>query len=94
MRIAWVALVLGLGCGKGGNDLDGRITELAKIRDEVCACKDKACADAAHDKYVKLKGENSKDDKPTAEQMDRYDKARGELQECWHTQNGTADPTK
>ncbi len=70
------------GCGKGG--LDGKLDELAKIKDEACACKDKACADAAHDKYIAWKKGNSKDDKPNDSQMKRFSELRTQLNECRH----------
>ncbi len=82
---------LAMGCGKGGTNLDSRIDALTTIKAEVCACKDKACADTAHDKYVALKNQNSKDDRPTDDQMKRYEDARQQLQACWHELNGTAD---
>ena len=82
--------LLGAGCGKGG--LDGKLDELAKIKDEVCACKDKACADAAHDKYVAWKKGNSKDDKPSDEQMKKFESLRTELNECRHKLSDTTPP--
>ncbi len=89
--IAVLIGALAMGCGKGGTNLDSRIEALTAIKAEVCACKDRACADTAHDKYVALKNQNSKDDRPTEDQMKRYENARQQLQECWHRHNGTAD---
>ena len=65
-------------CGHG--DLD----KLTKLKDEACACKDKACADAAHDKYIAWKKGNSKDDKPSESQMKRFSELRTQLNECRH----------
>ncbi len=86
-----VSLALAVGCGKGG--LDGKLDELSKIKDEVCACKDKACADAAHDKYIAWKkGNNSKDVKPTDDQMKKFSELREQLNECRHKLSDTAAP--
>ena len=40
-----VALVFAVGCSKGA-DVDA----LSKLKDEACACKDKACGDAVNKK--------------------------------------------
>jgi hypothetical protein len=82
-----MTIVVGLGlavggCGKGG--IDGKLDELGKIRDAMCACKDKACTDAQHDKYVAWKKGNSKDDKPSEDQMKKFETIRHELQDCRH----------
>lgn len=89
-KIIIAGLVFAAGCGKGG--LDGKLDELAKIKDEVCACKDKACADAAHDKYIAWKKGNSKDDKPSEEQMKKFETLRTELNDCRHKLSDTAAP--
>lgn len=85
-----VALSLAVGCGKGG--LDGKLDELSKIKDETCACKDKACADAAHDKYIAWKKGNSKEDKPSDDQMKKFSALREQLNECRHKISDTAAP--
>ena len=84
-----VALSLATGCGKGG--LDGKLDELSKIKDEVCACKDKACADTAHDKYIAWK-KGKKDDKPSDDQMKKFSELRDQLNECRHKLSDTAAP--
>jgi hypothetical protein len=38
------AAALAVGCGKGG------VGEIEKLKDEACACKDKACGDAVNKK--------------------------------------------
>lgn len=88
--LVFAAALPGIGCGKGG--LDGKLDELAKIKDEVCACKDKACADAAHDKYIAWKKGNSKDDKPSEAQMKKFETLRTELNDCRHKLSDTAAP--
>jgi hypothetical protein len=80
----------GAGCGKGG--LDGKLDELSKIKDEVCACKDKACADAAHEKYTAWKKGNSKDDKPSDDQMKKFETLRTELNDCRRKLSDTTPP--
>ncbi|HPH65019.1 MAG TPA: hypothetical protein PLF40_04715 [Kofleriaceae bacterium] len=67
-------------CGKSG--VDGKLDELAKIKDTMCACKDKTCTDATQEKYVAWKKGNSKDDKPNEEQMKKFEGIRKELQDC------------
>jgi len=39
-----LTLLVSVGCGKGNVDA------LAKLKDEACACKDKACGDAVNKK--------------------------------------------
>lgn len=89
-KIIIAGLVFAASCGKGG--LDGKLDELAKIKDEVCACKDKACADAAHEKYIAWKKGNSKDDKPSDDQMKKFETLRTELNDCRHKLSDTAAP--
>ena len=81
----------GAGCGKGGG-LDGKLDELAKIKDEGCACKDKACVDAAHDKYRAWNKGMSKDDKPSDEQMKRFEALRSALNDCRRKLSDTMPP--
>jgi hypothetical protein len=78
-------------CGKGGTD--GKLDELAKIRDSSCACKDKACADAEHEKYTTWKKGMSKDDKPSEDQMKKYEALRTELRACRDKFDMVAPPT-
>jgi len=78
-----LGLALATGCGKGG--IDGKLDELSKMKDEACACKDKACADAAHEKFTTwnkgMKSEH-KDDKPSDAQMKKYEELRTAMREC------------
>ena len=71
-----------VGCGKGG--IDGKIDELGKIRDSMCACKDKTCTDAQQEKYIAWKKGNKKDEKPDESQMKKFEGIRKELQDCRH----------
>jgi hypothetical protein len=70
------------GCKKSG--IDGKLDDLAKIRDAMCACKDKACADKQHDAYIAWKKGNSKDDKPSDDQMKKFHEIRDALHACRH----------
>ena len=71
-----------VGCGKGG--LDAKIDNLGKIRDAMCACKDKTCTDAQQEKYIAWKKGNKKDEKPNESQMKKFEGFRKELQDCRH----------
>lgn len=76
-----IGLLFAMGC-KGG--LDGKLDDLDKIKDEMCACKDKKCTDDVHEKYIAWKKGNSKDDKPSKDQDERYHKIREGLMDCRH----------
>lgn len=88
--------IVALACGTSGTELDRRldvrIDALAKLQAEVCACSAKPCADTAHDAYLALKRQNSKADRPTEDQVKRYEAARRQLQACWHALNRTTAP--
>lgn len=73
-------LVFAFGCGKGG--IDGKLDDLASIRDKMCACTDKACTETQHEAYIAWKKGNKKDEKPGKEAMERFEKIRTELQDC------------
>jgi hypothetical protein len=101
MRGVWMIAVVTLacgtsGCGTSGTELDGRLDRrvdaLEKLQAELCACRIGPCADTAHDAYLALKRQNSKADRPTEDQVKRYEVARRQLQACWHTLNGTTAP--
>jgi hypothetical protein len=87
--------VLGLvaGCSKGG--LDGKLDELSGIKEKMCACPDKACADAQHEAYIGWKKGNSKEDKPNEDQQKKFEALRTALQDCRHKFDapGGAAPT-
>lgn len=44
ISVSVLSLVFAFACGKGGS------SEIDKLKDEVCACKDKACGVAANKK--------------------------------------------
>lgn len=69
MRTMLIALALLCGCSKKPT-----LEQLQKLRDEACACPDKACADKVNDKMeTALRGvedEHDLDDKAQAVVMD------------------------
>ena len=79
-------LVFALGCGKGG--IDGKLDELASIKDKMCACTDKKCADEQHDAYIAWKKGNKKDEKPGKEAMERFEQLRAGMNACRHKLDG------
>ena len=88
MKLLIVASVLfAFGCSKKG--LDNKLDELGKIRDAMCKCTDKACADTQHEAYIAWKKGNSKEDKPDKDQMEKFESIRRELMDCRHKAEGT-----
>lgn len=85
-----LAIVLGMavmGCGgKGGDRFDEILAELAKFRDEMCACKDAACVDKVSEArlaYKKtMRDKLEKNAKPSAEQDKKGKAIEAELQAC------------
>ena len=76
---AVLAMVLGLSAC--GGKADEAIGELKKIKDEMCACKDKACAEKVTEKMMKM-GEKHKDTKATESQMKAASGITEELTKC------------
>jgi len=65
---ATLALFLGLAACSKGADLD----KISKLKDEACACKDKACADAVNKKLddaVEELGKGKEPDEATAKKL-------------------------
>ena len=79
-------VVFAFGCGKGG--LDGKLDDLSSIKDKMCACPDKACADTQHEAYISWKKGNSKEDKPSKDQDERYHQLREAMNVCRHKFEG------
>jgi hypothetical protein len=85
---AVLALVLGLtGCGGKAGEAIG---EMKKLKDEMCACKDKACADKVAEKFAKM-GEKHKDTKATETQMKEAGKVAEEYGKCMMKAMGAGD---
>ena len=82
------SLVFAFGCGKKG--LDGKLDELAGIKDKMCECKDKACTDKVHEDYITWKKGNPKDEKPNKDQMDKFEQLKTGMNLCRHQVEGTA----
>ncbi len=76
---AVLAMVLGLSAC--GGKADEAIGELKKIKDEMCACKDKACAEKVTEKMMKM-GEKHKETKATESQMKAAAAVTEELTKC------------
>lgn len=81
-------LVFAFGCGSKG--IDGKLDELSTIKDKMCACTDKKCADDTRDEYVKWKKSN-KGEKPNKEQDERYQQIRSGMMACRHKLVGGGD---
>jgi hypothetical protein len=75
-------LVFAFGCGKKG--IEGKLDELGKIRDAMCKCTDKACADTQHEAYIAWKKGNKDEAKPDKDQMEKFEGIRKELTDCRH----------
>ena len=76
---AVLALVLGLtGCGGKAGEAIG---EMKKLKDEMCACKDKACADRVTEDFAAL-GEKHKNTKATEAQIREAGKIAEEYGKC------------
>ena len=88
---AVLALILGLSaCGGKG---DAAIGDMKKIKDEMCACKDKACAEKVTEKMMKM-GEKHKDTKATEAQMKAMATITEELTKCMSkAMTGAPPPT-
>ena len=82
-------LVFAVGCGSKGG-VDGKLDELSKIKDKMCACTDKKCADDTRDEYVAWKQSN-KGEKPNKEQDERYQQIRSGMMACRHKLVGGGD---
>jgi hypothetical protein len=82
-------LVFAFGCGKGG--MDGKLDDLAKIRDKMCQCADKKCADDTRDEFVAWKKGNKKDDRSSKDQDERFQSIKKEMMDCRHKLAGAGD---
>jgi hypothetical protein len=82
-----------MGCGsKSSGGMDGKLDELSGIKDKMCACTDKTCADSVRDEFVTWKkGNNGGDNKPTKDQDDRFKQLRAGMMECRHKVAGAGD---
>jgi hypothetical protein len=71
-----------LGCGKKG--IEAKLDELGKIRDAMCQCQDKACAEKQHDAFIAWKMSPKDEAKPDKDQMARYESIHKEMMDCRH----------
>jgi hypothetical protein len=72
-----LALVLAACGGNGNADVDG----LTAIKDQLCACHDKACTEAQHAKYLAWKKASTP---ATGDDKVRYDAVHEQLMDCLH----------
>jgi hypothetical protein len=78
------SVVFGLvGCGGGASDK--AMAKLEGAKNDMCACKDKACGDKVMEELVKW-GEqfekDNKDKKPTEEEMKKGEEITKAMMEC------------
>lgn len=90
ISIAFVAAMAlaSFGCKKKGAEAMGKMN---KFRDDMCACKEKTCADKVNDEYTKWMQEMAKNasgnEKATAtneEDAKKMSDAATKLQECYN----------
>jgi hypothetical protein len=79
------SVVFGLvGCGGGAGDQ--ALAKMEGAKNDMCACKDKACGDKVMEDLMKW-GEqfekDNKDKKPTKEQEEKGEKIGKEMAECY-----------
>jgi len=81
-RLVVASLVCAFACR--GASLDDKLDRLDKIKDALCACRDKACADKQDQAYVAWKKGNSKTDQDRASpaQQKRFTATRDEMRKC------------
>jgi hypothetical protein len=87
MRALLLVGLLGVvGCKKDGDRFEAILTQLATFKDQMCACKDAACADKvseARREYKKtMRDQLGKDAKPTDDQDRRGKQLEADLQTC------------
>jgi hypothetical protein len=81
--LASMALVAGSGCG--GSAADEVIGKLKSTKDKICACKDKACVEAAEAdmmKWMMANADKFKNVKPSKAQEEAADKIDDEMDKC------------
>jgi hypothetical protein len=73
---------------KGGGDAAEAVTQMTKFKDEMCACKDKACADKVQESMTKwstdmaAKAGDKKDQKPDEATMKKMTEVGTQYGEC------------
>ncbi len=87
MRAVVLAAVLVLGC-RGSDKLDKALDEQRRLKDRMCACPDKACADAVDADYTAWRTrtrEAAGTDRPSESQDYKGRVIRDELDACRRT---------
>jgi hypothetical protein len=81
--IAGMMLALGA-CKK--NKWDKAISDTEGFKDQMCACKDKACTEDVHKKYKEwekgMMSDMGKDEKPPDNIIEKAEKVEKEMREC------------
>ena len=84
-KILFVVSMLGLAVGCGGNVGDEAIAKMESAKKQICACKDKACAEKVGEdmrKWMDSKEKDNKDFKPSKAQMEKIMKVTSEIEAC------------
>lgn len=66
---------------KGGGDAGEAVAKMTEFKDQMCACKDKACADRVTEDFAAL-GEKHKNTKATEAQIREAGKIAEEYGKC------------
>ena len=73
-------------CGKGGGGDAGKlISDYGALKDKLCKCADKACADGVAketEAFMAKSMETMEKTKPTKEQDEQFDKIEDEMEAC------------
>jgi hypothetical protein len=92
LAIAGFVFIAGCGSKNAGDKI---ISEFEGLKDRMCKCADKACADKVNEdttKWMQKLAEGSeKDAKPTKEQDEKFDKLGDELKACAKKLGADAD---
>ncbi|HUS64488.1 MAG TPA: hypothetical protein VMZ28_08095 [Kofleriaceae bacterium] len=75
-----------MACGKGGGGDAGKlISDYGALKDKLCKCADKACADGVAketEAFMAKSMETMEKTKPTKEQDEQFDKIEDEMEAC------------
>ena len=89
-RLMIAALLVITGCSKNDSQaktdpsVDPSLAELAALRDKMCACKDKACADAVNaDVDAFFKKDRARFDGMPPDKKQQSAKLEDEQYQCW-----------
>jgi hypothetical protein len=84
LTLVFVALFAFAGCKKkGGNDTAAAMAKMTEFKDEMCKCKDAACASSVSDKMMKWSAEQNKDKKEPPKMSEADTKKRPRSPTKW-----------